>query len=1046
MSLHLGQLVHTSFPGVGFRTQASAQVPASVEQAFIQHIAHRYWDAYNPPEPGYRAAYLLQIAPEQTLFGWLYNDGADDLGRGNVPYFLCYYLGEVLQTTQLQTIFDCLVQGPIDLLNRQIVPVLLEPILLPETCDYQPARTGVAIPAEIRDRSAEVLQQKNLLDLFVPVHIQQIASSQQPQVFAKDPSAASSLVEETQTPDVDTAIAQTPLKTARPGLVAKPASASSLDQQQPRRSPVTKIALLIGVSDCGPGFEPLPGVQKDVAVLQQVLEHPEIGGFTEVKALINPDRQTMAEAIEALFGGRQSDDLVLLYFSGHAAWDDKGKLFLSTCLTSKVPPEKLVRSTVVPASFIDEVMGDSRSHQQVMILDCCFSEVFTQGWSVEANHFVNVKRQLGGPGRMVLTGSTSTRMPFGQKGSELSAYTFYLIEGLETGAADFDGDGMIAIDEWHEYARRKIQIATPATKPRIYGIQSSDKILIASTPKDNSKLKYRKGVEYCASRGQVSLVDRTLLDVLKNSLGLLGEEAATIETSVLRPHKVYQMRLQEYAKAFIESIQHEFPIREDTYTRFKHFQASLGLTNEQVAPLESKLTRRRKVVHSPDLVSQSSRLLALTGANNASPVQRFCNQAAGMGNVIVLALAARAQEISRSLQQTLLGGNDSSIDYHSLLSRRKPWLLVGLGAATILAITGIASGLDQRQQQQDSQRLQSIKQLVAQRNYEACIIQANKIAHRRSAAQSFLQQCQAGVNWQNAQVQNLAGHSGPIWTVAISADGQTLVSGGADSNVKVWDLPSGKLRHTLSGHDDTVWSVAISADGKTLASGSSDKTIKVWSVPSGKLLRTLSGHNDTVWSVAISANGKILASGGEDKIVKVWSVPTGKLVSTLSGYQDTVRAVAISPNGQVLASGSSDKTIKVWNLRTGALAYSLSGHRERVTSVAMSPKDQTLVSGSRDKTVKVWNLQTGELLRTLPEQQPVNAVAINPIRESLPKQASQLVASGSGPETKLWSLPEGKILRTFPGNSGDITAIVFSQDGERLIRSTQNKTIQVWQR
>ena len=67
--------------------------------------------------------------------------------------------------------------------------------------------------------------------------------------------------------------------------------------------------------------------------------------------------------------------------------------------------------------------------------------------------------------------------------------------------------------------------------------------------------------------------------------------------------------------------------------------------------------------------------------------------------------------------------------------------------------------------------------------------------------------------------------------VAISSDGQTLVSGSDDNTIKLWDLYTGQLLHTLEGHAEDVSSVVISPDGQTLASGSWDKTIKVWNLP-----------------------------------------------------------------------------------------------------------------------------------------------------------------------------------------------------------------------
>ncbi|YAF98397.1 MAG: WD40 repeat domain-containing protein [Nodularia sp. CChRGM 3473] len=164
--LVLGQLIYTSFPVVGFRTLASTQVPPEIQQAFIQQVVYQYWDSYDPPSAGYRAAYLHQLTSEHNLFGWLYNDGIDDFGRSDVPYFVCYYLAGQLQPVQLENIFICLRTGPVTLINRQILPISLENLVAPDFSSYQPVREGVEIPREMIEQSQIALQQGELLHLF----------------------------------------------------------------------------------------------------------------------------------------------------------------------------------------------------------------------------------------------------------------------------------------------------------------------------------------------------------------------------------------------------------------------------------------------------------------------------------------------------------------------------------------------------------------------------------------------------------------------------------------------------------------------------------------------------------------------------------------------------------------------------------------------------------------------------------------------------------------------------------------------------------------
>ena len=168
MALFLGQLVYTSFFKTGFNVLASEQVPAQIQQAFLLQVARPHWDSYNPPKIGYRAVYLHQVTDEHNLFGWLYSDSkADDIGRSHVPYFVCYYLAQKLYAIQLENIFTLLYGGPVSLIDPQF-PTALEALVAPDLWSYQPARSGVAIPWQIREQSHQRLERGQLLNLFVP--------------------------------------------------------------------------------------------------------------------------------------------------------------------------------------------------------------------------------------------------------------------------------------------------------------------------------------------------------------------------------------------------------------------------------------------------------------------------------------------------------------------------------------------------------------------------------------------------------------------------------------------------------------------------------------------------------------------------------------------------------------------------------------------------------------------------------------------------------------------------------------------------------------
>ncbi|PSO77343.1 MAG: hypothetical protein BRC40_02010, partial [Cyanobacteria bacterium QH_8_48_120] len=109
-------------------------------------------------------------------------------------------------------------------------------------------------------------------------------------------------------------------------------------------------------------------------------------------------------------------------------------------------------------------------------------------------------------------------------------------------------------------------------------------------------------------------------------------------------------------------------------------------------------------------------------------------------------------------------------------------------------------------------------------------VQPPAISTREETAEDFSQETVSTHPKDITLDRTIKGHSGWVNSVAMSSDGQTIVSGSDDHTIKVWNLDTGELLHTLEGHSDSVNSVAISPNGRTIVSGSKDETVKVWQV------------------------------------------------------------------------------------------------------------------------------------------------------------------------------------------------------------------------
>lgn len=247
-----------------------------------------------------------------------------------------------------------------------------------------------------------------------------------------------------------------------------------------------KVALIIGNSEYkDPKLSQLVTPGQDVLQLAEVLRAPQMGGFDHVQTLLNKPEATVRREIARLFGEKKKDDMVLLYFSGHGVLSAQGLLYLAFEDTEY----SLLEATAIPAAYIRNIMDISPSRRQILILDCCNSAAFARGTKGALGTTVGTATtfESTGYGRVVLTATDSTQYAWeGEQvigKAELSVFTHYLIEGLETGEADADGDGLITLDELYDYVHDQVVRATPKQTPAKFAEKQLGKFVIARNPR-----------------------------------------------------------------------------------------------------------------------------------------------------------------------------------------------------------------------------------------------------------------------------------------------------------------------------------------------------------------------------------------------------------------------------------------------------------------------------------------------------------------------------------------------------------------------------------
>lgn len=245
---------------------------------------------------------------------------------------------------------------------------------------------------------------------------------------------------------------------------------------------MTRNALIIGnrrYNDSRLSRLAAPG--SDADRLAQVLRDADVGNFENVSVLFDQSEGEVRRNIARFLAGRTRDDLVFLYFSGHGVLDESGALFLATTDTEI----DLLSATAVPVSFVRQELDRSTSRRQVVVLDCCNSGAFMRGSKRAAGGSAGLTQAFtsSGYGRVVLTATDAVQ--FAWEGDQLpeqvegSLFTHFLVQGLELGDADLNGDGHISLDELYDYAYKQVVQRSSKQTPQRFAEAQTGQFVIA---------------------------------------------------------------------------------------------------------------------------------------------------------------------------------------------------------------------------------------------------------------------------------------------------------------------------------------------------------------------------------------------------------------------------------------------------------------------------------------------------------------------------------------------------------------------------------------
>ncbi len=302
-----------------------------------------------------------------------------------------------------------------------------------------------------------------------------------------------------------------------------------------------------------------------------------------------------------------------------------------------------------------------------------------------------------------------------------------------------------------------------------------------------------------------------------------------------------------------------------------------------------------------------------------------------------------------------------------------------------------------------------------------------------------------------------------VTSLAITPDGQRLISGSHDRTIKFWDLNTGNLLHTLV-HEINVVCLAITPDGQQLVSSGWDGTIKFWDLNNSALLHSLKFLH-IVYFVAITSDGRniigcetsneiTIFNLSDRGILKHFRTHSSNYYYYYCHYLSLKNCTIVTPDNRKIIT--SRKFIKVYELETGKLLKILGVNLGWIYALAITPDGKKLIS-SHEQTITIRDLTTKNydiMLNLEAYDQEVYVLIVTPDGQRIVSAGRRIKRNFKSQEInnyesciEIWDLNTGEKLHSiesYTKKNDYVCCLAITPDGKQIISGYTNGTIKIW--
>jgi WD40 repeat protein len=318
-----------------------------------------------------------------------------------------------------------------------------------------------------------------------------------------------------------------------------------------------------------------------------------------------------------------------------------------------------------------------------------------------------------------------------------------------------------------------------------------------------------------------------------------------------------------------------------------------------------------------------------------------------------------------------------------------------------------------------------------------------------------------------------------VTTAHFSPGGRSLVTGGQDGSLRLWDASSGALLSQFGRPGSPVEATAFHPDGRHVAVVTANGQVAVWDTNASQLVADLeavganlvafspNGHwlavaqasgsvrifdgdtleagpelpgNGRVLAWSFSPDSRRLVIASTDVTARVWDLDSPRSPLELRGHTSSVYDAAFDATGDRLVTASADGSARIWDARSAAMQLELRGHDGGVRSAAFSPDGTQVLTGGDDGTARLWDVTLGDRR---------GGVLIGPGRDirrpSFGPGGRQILTTSAEQSAQVWDTRTGQLVAEFRAQKFAVTGAELSPDGQQVLTTSMDGVARIWQ-